>query len=221
MARIGTALRYCICRHRFRAPWDERHDDRSCFSFVFFYVSRCPLPMRSRSLVPYNWNWTRWRYRTVGGKTKIWDQWPPESGCHPSGLHRSRCTPYWGLWIFLPSKGISFFVFFGLISGIFRELFCRPSHARISHYLALSKPDTHTLNLSSKLSRTPTNATPPQAGPPIPSINHWQFIANEINSVFFGDKLDISQIRERVHALSICCKQLGKFFFSDASQTNC
>ena len=31
---------------------------------------------------------------------------------------------------------------------------------------------------------------------------------------FVGEKLDMDQIRNRVHALSSCCQQLGKFFFS-------
>ena len=39
------------------------------------------------------------------------------------------------------------------------------------------------------------------------TFNTWAVID------FVGDKLDISQISERVHALSICCQQLGKFFF--------
>lgn len=104
MAR-GTTLRYRICRDWSRASWNERHDSRPCFSLFFFYVSRCPLPMRSRPLVPYSWNRTRRRYGAMGGKTKIY-QWPPGSGRHPSGYHRSRCTPYWRLWVFLSSRGI-------------------------------------------------------------------------------------------------------------------
>ena len=132
MARSSTALRHCICRGWSRAPWDERHDSWTHFSFLFLYISRYALSMRSHSLVLYSRNWTRRRYRTMGGKTKIWDQWPPESGYHSSGLHCSRCTPYWCLWVLLHPRRIPFFSFFGLVLGIFRELFCRPSHTRVS-----------------------------------------------------------------------------------------
>ena len=82
-------------------------------------------------------------YSTVGSEpdedTGLWvvkpDQWPPEDGYCPSRLHCSRCAHYWNLWVFFPSGRISFFSFFRRISGIFCELFCRPSHTRVSHYL--------------------------------------------------------------------------------------
>ena len=71
MARSSTTLWHRIFRDWSRAPRDERHDSRSCFSFFFFYISRRPLSMRSQSSVPYSWNWTRWRYRVMGRKTKV------------------------------------------------------------------------------------------------------------------------------------------------------
>ena len=86
--------------------WEAWQSDM-CFSFLFLYVSRYALPMCSHSLVLYSWNWTRQRYRTMGGKTKIWDQRLPETpqslaiihlnciawGAHLIGVYGSSFIP--------------------------------------------------------------------------------------------------------------------------------
>jgi len=96
--------------------WEAWHLNVFFFSFLLCFKMCITNVLSFIGIPQLELNQTRQRYRAVGGKTRIWGQWLLQSGHHPFRLHHSKCTYYWCLWVFLPSRRILFFSFFGLIS---------------------------------------------------------------------------------------------------------
>lgn len=121
---------HCFCRDRLWTQWDGRSDNRLSSALVFLQGWWQSIFVCSHPLA-HSRQWTRPRYRHVGGPARIWRQWMLHSSYHKSRLYCSCCTSPPCVWLILFAQRSSFLWFSWHVSCTFCKSLHWPPQPRI------------------------------------------------------------------------------------------